>query len=186
LLWMPTRCSSCVSTSGQDADKARLGSGWVDSGLLFTEPDGSPLRPAEVTERFVELTRQAWLPPIRLHDLRRGAATLALAAGADMNVVYSALRHSTITVTMVTYTTVPPEVALAAAETPAKIIPGTRTALSGSRDRRRPPWTARKRKKCLQKTQIPRSPLKVTWGVRVRHQGLEPRTRWLRASCSAN
>ena len=46
----------------------------MDSGLLFTEPDGSPLRPAEVTEPFVELTRQAWLPPIRLHDLRHGAA----------------------------------------------------------------------------------------------------------------
>jgi integrase len=58
------------------------------------------LRTAEVTERFVELTRQARLPPIRLHDLRRGAATLALAAGADLNVVSSVLRHSSITVTM--------------------------------------------------------------------------------------
>ena len=113
--------------------------------------------------------------------------TLALAAGVDMKVVYSVLLHSSITVTTDTYTTVPPEVALAAAEAPAKIIPGTRTALSGSpRDRGRPPWTARKRKKCFQKTQIPRSPLTVTWGARVRHQGLEPRTRWLRASCSAN
>ena len=78
--------------------------------------------------------------------------TLALAAGADMKVVYSVLRHSSITVTTDTYATVPPEVAVAAAEAPAKIIPGTRPALLGSpRDRGRPPRTAKKRKKCFQK-----------------------------------
>ncbi|WP_240522173.1 tyrosine-type recombinase/integrase [Amycolatopsis vastitatis] len=76
-----------------------------------------------MTARFQELTRQAGLPPIRLHDLRHGAATLALAAGADMKVVQSMLRHSSITVTMDTYTTVLPEVALAAAEATAKIVP---------------------------------------------------------------
>ncbi|MER7862373.1 site-specific integrase [Amycolatopsis japonica] len=107
----------------QDADKARLGSDWVDSGLLFTQPDGSPLHPADITERFYEIVRQAGLPPIRLHDLRHGAATLALAAGADMKVVQAMLRHSSITVTMDTYTTVLPEIALSAAEATAKLIP---------------------------------------------------------------
>ncbi|MEV7551976.1 tyrosine-type recombinase/integrase [Amycolatopsis sp. NPDC089917] len=107
----------------QDADKVRLGSDWVDSGLLFTQPDGSPLHPADITERFYEIVRQAGLPPIRLHDLRHGAATLALAAGADMKVVQAMLRHSSITVTMDTYTTVLPEIALAAAEATAKLIP---------------------------------------------------------------
>ncbi len=107
----------------QDEAIARLGAGWVGSGLLFTQPDGSALHPADVTARFQELARQAGLPPIRLHDLRHGAATLALAAGADMKVVQHMLRHSSITVTMDTYTTVLPEVALAAAEATAKIIP---------------------------------------------------------------
>jgi hypothetical protein len=65
----------------------------------------------------------AGLPPIRLHDLRHGAATLALTA--DMKVVQNMLRHSSITVTMDTCTTVLPEVALAAAEATAKIIPRT-------------------------------------------------------------
>nr|WP_297541010.1 site-specific integrase [Amycolatopsis sp.] len=32
--------------AGQDADRARLGSDWVDSGLLFTQPDGSPASPS--------------------------------------------------------------------------------------------------------------------------------------------
>ena len=95
----------------------------MDSGLLFTEPDGSPLRPAEVTERFVVLA-------VRPGCRRSGCTTcvlpptLALAecgyeGGASM------LWHSSITVTMDTYTTVPPGVALAAAEAAAKIIPRT-------------------------------------------------------------
>ncbi|SEP54513.1 Site-specific recombinase XerD, partial [Amycolatopsis saalfeldensis] len=89
----------------QDTARGRLGSDWVESGLLFTQPDGSPLHPADVTARFQELARLAGLPPIRLHDLRHGAATLALAAGADMKTVQNMLRHSSITVTADTYTT---------------------------------------------------------------------------------
>ncbi|GGK11114.1 hypothetical protein GCM10010123_46350 [Pilimelia anulata] len=63
--------------------KLRLtaGQAWADSGLVFTTPIGSALHPADVTDHFQHLTRQAALPPIRLHDLRHGAATLALAAG---------------------------------------------------------------------------------------------------------
>ncbi|SEP52876.1 Phage integrase family protein, partial [Amycolatopsis saalfeldensis] len=115
----------------QDTARGRLGSDWVESGLLFTQPDGSPLHPADVTARFQELARLAGLPPIRLHDLRHGAATLALAAGADMKTVQNMLRHSSITVTADTYTTVLPEVALAAAEATAKIIPRTATRRLG-------------------------------------------------------
>ncbi|MEV4604979.1 tyrosine-type recombinase/integrase [Amycolatopsis sp. NPDC049253] len=120
-----------VHLAGQDEARARLGSAWVETGLLFTEPDGSPLHPADVTARFQELTRRAGLPPIRLHDLRHAAASLALAAGADMKVVQNMLRHSSIAVTMDTYTTVLPEVALAAAEATAKIIPRTATRQLG-------------------------------------------------------
>ncbi|GAB2767478.1 hypothetical protein GCM10027199_48030 [Amycolatopsis magusensis] len=51
---------------------ARLGSHRVDSDLLFTESDGTPLHPADVTARFAELAKRAGLSPIRLHDLGRG------------------------------------------------------------------------------------------------------------------
>ncbi|MFI5611670.1 tyrosine-type recombinase/integrase [Amycolatopsis sp. NPDC051903] len=117
--------------AAQDEARARLGSGWVESGLVFTRADGSPLHPADVTAWFQELTRRAGLPPIRLHDLRHTAATLALAAGADMKVVQNMLRHSSITTTADIYTTVLPEVALAAAEATAKIIPRTAARLLG-------------------------------------------------------
>ena len=69
------------TAEGGDLDSGAGGA----QGLVFTEPDGSPLHPADVTEHFQHLTRQAGLSPIRQHDLRHGAATLASAAGVEMN-----------------------------------------------------------------------------------------------------
>ncbi|MGW7535849.1 tyrosine-type recombinase/integrase [Amycolatopsis sp. NPDC054798] len=92
--------------------------------MAFTQWDGSPLPPpAHVTDVLYELSRQTGLPPVCLHDLRHGAATLALLAGVEMKVVQRMLRHSSITVTANTYTTVLPQVVFAAAEATAAIIP---------------------------------------------------------------
>ena len=44
-------------------------------------------RDAPMSDRFEDLTIAAGPPPIRLHDLRHGAASLMLAAGVDMEVV---------------------------------------------------------------------------------------------------
>jgi hypothetical protein len=87
----------------------------VDSGKVFTREDGSVLHPATVTDRFQALAAAAKLPPIRLHDLRHGAASLMLAAGVPAKVVQETLGHSTITLTLDTYTSVYTEVAEAAA-----------------------------------------------------------------------
>ncbi|GEM_PF-69372 len=107
----------------QVADRLAWGTAWVDSGRVFTREDGSELHPASVTALFAELVEAAGLPPIRLHDLRHGAATLALAAGVDMKVVQEMLGHSSSAITKDTYTSVLPEVARAAAEATAAIVP---------------------------------------------------------------
>jgi integrase len=108
----------------RDAEKALYGDQWVDqTGLLFTEPDGTPLHPAKVTDTFTALAADAGLPPIRLHDLRHGAATLALAAGVDIKIVQDMLGHSSHAITADTYTSVLPTVAHHAAEATANIIP---------------------------------------------------------------
>ncbi|WP_247659508.1 tyrosine-type recombinase/integrase, partial [Micromonospora sp. U56] len=79
---------------------------WPDTGLFSVRPDGNPWHPNAVTQRFRRLVKQARLPPIRLHDLRHGAATLALDAGIDIKVVSDQLGHSTTTLTRDTYQSV--------------------------------------------------------------------------------
>lgn len=81
-----------------------------------------------MTTQFQQLTRSAGLPPIRLHDLRHGAATTALAAGVEMKVVQHMLRHADITTTSNLYTSVLDEVARAAAADLANAIPRRATA----------------------------------------------------------
>jgi integrase len=73
---------------------------------VFTHEDGTPLNPAHATARFEWIAFEAGLPPIRLHDLRHGAATIAHAAGADLKAIQAMLRHSSITITADTYTSV--------------------------------------------------------------------------------
>ncbi|MER7361092.1 tyrosine-type recombinase/integrase [Nonomuraea wenchangensis] len=64
------------------------------------------------------------LPPIRLHDLRHGAASLMLAAGVEMKVVQETLGHTSSAFTADTYTSVYPQVATAAAEKTAALLFG--------------------------------------------------------------
>ncbi|MEV0311887.1 tyrosine-type recombinase/integrase [Nonomuraea fuscirosea] len=107
----------------QEAERLAAGSAWIDSGRIFTKADGSELTPDWVSEHFERLTFAAGLPPIRLHDLRHGAATLSLAAGNDMKTTSAMLRHSSISITADLYTTVLPEVAREAAEASAALVP---------------------------------------------------------------
>jgi len=88
--------------------KWRLAAGpaWPDTGLFFVRPDGKAWHPGSVTQRFRRLVAKAGLPPIRLHDLRHGAATIALDAGVDVKVVSEQLGHSTTTLTRDTYQSV--------------------------------------------------------------------------------
>jgi integrase len=104
--------------------EARLQAGktWNGTGLVFTQPDGTGWHPGQVTRWFNRIAKAAGLPPIHLHGLRHGAASLALAAGADVKVVSGELGHATTHFTQDTYQTVFPEVARAAAEATAAML----------------------------------------------------------------
>lgn len=92
--------------TAQRHEAEECGDAWLDTGLVFTGRDGSPLHPARVTDLFARLAREAGLPPIRLHDLRHGTATHALSAGVEMKVVSEMLGHSTTAITADLYTSV--------------------------------------------------------------------------------
>ena len=106
----------------QDTEKEAAGDAWAGSGFEFTDELGGPLHPAAVTDAFHMIAYLAGLPPIRLHDLRHGAATLLLAAGHDMKVVQETLGLSSITIAADTYTSVLPELARRSAEDVAALI----------------------------------------------------------------
>ncbi|MFI6741754.1 tyrosine-type recombinase/integrase [Nonomuraea sp. NPDC050451] len=66
---------------------------------------------------------------MRLHDLRHGAATLALAAHTDLKVVQAMLGHASIVLTADTYVSVLPEVAHHAARETARLALNAASAL---------------------------------------------------------
>jgi len=77
----------CRVTPGRSDGRALTGPGWRHGQALFTYADGRPVRPEYLTHRFSKLVSDLGLPPIRLHDLRHGAATLALASQTDLKVI---------------------------------------------------------------------------------------------------
>ncbi|MGY4989202.1 tyrosine-type recombinase/integrase [Streptomyces nigrescens] len=137
----------------QDKDREEWGSAWVETGRVFTKENSEMLHPANVTRRFIELCEEIGLRPIRLHDLRHGAATLAHAAGADLKGIQEMLGHSSIAITADTYTSLLPETDRAIAEATARLLPRARptkptTAIEA---RRRTGRTPRTRTRCCNK-----------------------------------
>ncbi|WP_392971302.1 tyrosine-type recombinase/integrase [Streptomyces sp. LN245] len=58
--------------------------------------DGSTYHPAFFSDRWDRLVELSGLPPIRLHDGRHEAASLALAAGVAPKAVQAMLGHATV------------------------------------------------------------------------------------------
>jgi site-specific recombinase XerC len=114
--------------------------GVVPSGFVFTRLDGQPFAPEYLYRRFVKLVAKYGLPPIRLHDLRHGAASLALQAGVDLKVVSDQLGHPSIVITADTYISVLPVLAMNAAEATARLVveAGKRAPGSKKATRRKP------------------------------------------------
>jgi integrase len=107
----------------QASDKLAWGCDWTDTGRVFTREDGTDVPGQWVSIRFETLAYRAGLPPVRFHDLRHGAASLCKAAGLDTKFISALLGHSRTSFTDATYVLVFPEVAKAAAEAAAAIVP---------------------------------------------------------------
>ncbi|HEY3483519.1 MAG TPA: tyrosine-type recombinase/integrase, partial [Streptomyces sp.] len=103
-------------------ERVAAGRDWRDTGYVFTTPGGQPLHPDYLTRRFRRLVEQSGLPPVRLHDLRHGAASLAHSAGADLKTIQEQLGHSSIVLTADTYTSVLSDKHHKTAEATARLI----------------------------------------------------------------
>jgi hypothetical protein len=94
------------------------------------------LRPDWVLDRFHELTEQAGLPRVRLHDLRHLAATLMLTAGVPLALASKVLRHATSGITVDLYGHLTPEAALAAADSLGTVLDAAAAELAAERSAR--------------------------------------------------
>lgn len=93
----------------QAARRLALGETYQDRELIFpNELGGFANSHNVVTRHFKPLVKRLGLPPIRLYDLRHSHATLLLAAGEHPKVVQERLGHSSITLTLDTYSHVVP------------------------------------------------------------------------------
>jgi AraC-like DNA-binding protein len=91
-------------------------------GWVFTHEDGEPLSPSYLTHKFNDLVEETGLPPVRLHDLRHGAATLMLLAGEELKTITDQLGHSSVVLTADTYLSVAIELGLKAAAAAARLV----------------------------------------------------------------
>ena len=92
----------------QLAERMKSGPAWVNSGRVFTHPDGTELHLDSITKRLQRLVSGAGLPWIKLHGLRHTHATLMLEAGVHIKVVHERLGHSSIAITGDVYAHVTP------------------------------------------------------------------------------
>lgn len=107
----------------QAKERKEAGAAWQNTGKVFTKEDGSWLHPETVSETFRRILATTDLPPITPRDLRHVSATLTHGAGGDIHTIKETLRHSTITLTLDTYTSLLPEVGRAVAEAAAALVP---------------------------------------------------------------
>jgi len=92
----------------QKAKAVMLGKSLTDSDLVFSHIDGSPLLPGTLSHAWDKAVRRAGLRVIRLHDARHTHASYMLKQGIHPKVVQERLGHSSIQVTLDTYSHVAP------------------------------------------------------------------------------
>jgi integrase len=95
----------------QAEEKLKAGEHYRDHGLIFAMPDGEPPNyRGLVLSHFKPILTRAKLPStLRVYDLRHSTATLLLVAGEHPKVVSERLGHSSITMTLDTYSHVLPD-----------------------------------------------------------------------------
>ena len=93
-----------------------LGSSVKQDDLVFCYPDGSPFPPNSVTKALKKIIKSMGIPGMSFHDLRHTHAAIMLSQGVHPKVVSERLGHSSIAITLDTYSHVLPGIQAAAAK----------------------------------------------------------------------
>jgi integrase len=93
----------------QAVERIKLGEAWAPFDLVFCSVEETPLSVPNITYRYFRpILDAAELPRTRLYDLRHSCATLLLIAEENPKVVSERLGHSSIVLTLDTYSHVLP------------------------------------------------------------------------------
>ena len=107
----------------QEAKTKKRGRRLAPHELVFAQDDGSPIHPACFSQIFGRRVAAAQVPRIRFHDLRHTHATLALRAHVHPKIVSERLGHSTVAITLDTYSHCIPSMQREAAEAIGALLP---------------------------------------------------------------
>lgn len=89
--------------STQEEQALLWGAGFNPHNLVCCRSDGSPITSNCLHHQFKDALEQCGLPPIRFHDLRHTNATLMLRSAVPAKIVSAMLGHSSIGITLDTY-----------------------------------------------------------------------------------
>jgi integrase len=92
----------------QAEERLALGPAYVDQDLVCPRPSGLPWAPDVFSTAFSSFVRRSGLKPFRFHDLRHSHASHLLRAGVHPKIVSERLGHSTVGITLDTYSHVLP------------------------------------------------------------------------------
>jgi integrase len=107
----------------QEGDRREAGKTWVEHDLVFSSPVGRPLDTPFLSLVFHRTLNLAGLPHHRIHDLRHTAATHLLTKHVHPKIVQDLLGHSTIAITLDTYSHVLPTLGVDASAHMSSLVP---------------------------------------------------------------
>jgi integrase len=73
---------------------------YCKTGYICAMPDGSPMKPDYISQRFRKVLKRNNLPLVRFHDIRHSTATYLKHLGFDLRDIQAWLRHADIKTTM--------------------------------------------------------------------------------------
>jgi integrase len=106
----------------QAEERLAIGEKYNDQGLVVQSQVGTPIGPRNLLRTWYSLLKKSKLSPIRFHDLRHTHATLLLLQGVHPKIVSERLGHSSIQITLDTYSHLLPNMQAAAAESFGELL----------------------------------------------------------------
>jgi integrase len=121
----PPETIATLAAQRRDLDRERSQAGklWHENHLVFPSPVGRPRDMTYLSYTFHRGLQLAGLPRMRIHDLRHTAATHLLTKHVHPKVVQELLGHSTIAITLDTYSHVMPALAKEASTYMSSLLP---------------------------------------------------------------